>query len=158
MTQLWVDPSPGDPEWLSNVHLQPRVRGRVARDEPASAFAGHSVDAQRGTCDRTRGLCYPTSLVRRCLQQSLKQNKNRLCSNCTVCTVQYGLQRTAIAIYTLFHTQLHIGTNIGHYSRAQPIAMISYYRQIQFKLLYHSDINQFLKIFLTSKVFLEFIL
>ncbi len=44
-------------------------------------------------------------------------------------TVQYGLQRTAIAIYTLLHTQLHIGTNNRHYStgRAQPIALFSYY-------------------------------
>ncbi len=68
--------------------------------------------------------------------------------------VQYGLQRTAIAISTLLHTQVHIGTNNGHYSEAQLIAMFSYYRQISFKLLYHFEIDQFLNIFLTSKVIL----
>ena len=45
----------------------------------------------------------------------------------TVCGVQYGSQRTDIAIYILLHSQLHIGNNNGHYSRAQPIAMFSYY-------------------------------
>ncbi len=58
-----------------------------------------------------------------------KASFSSICTDSYVHVVQYGLQRTAIAIYTLPHAQLHIGTNNGHYSRAQPIAMFSYYRQ-----------------------------